>query len=54
MNMHELITELKTSVRWASCCLSGGYDMDIDNAIQGVTSTGRKVREKIIQIAVPY
>ena len=52
--MHELKTELKTSVRCASRYPSCGHDMRIVKVIGGATSTGRKVSEKFFQLALPY
>ena len=54
MIMHELKTEPKTSVRCARRYPSCGHDMRIDKVIGGATSTGRKVSEQIIQLALPY
>ena len=45
MIMHELKTELKTSVRRASRNPSYGQDMHIDKVVGGATFAGRKVSE---------
>ena len=47
MIMHELHNELKTSVNWACWCPPCGCEVTIDNMVGGVTSTRRKVREKL-------
>ena len=54
MIMHELLNKLKTSVHWS--ILMSPMKLQYDHVQHGWsgTSTGRMVREKIIQLAVPY
>jgi len=54
MIMHELLKKLKTSVYRCMLMSPGSCDMPIDNVAGATNSTGRKVREKIIQLALPY
>jgi hypothetical protein len=52
--MHEVLNKLKTSEYWCMLMSPGSCDMTIHDMAGATTSTGRKVREKIIQLALPY
>ena len=45
MIIHELTTELKKSVCYASRCPSQDQDMRIENVVEGATYAGRKLSE---------
>ena len=54
MIVHELLNKLKTFVHWSMLMSPWSCDMTIRNMAGPAASTGRMVREKIIQLDVPY
>ena len=54
MIMHELKTELKTSVPRIMLIPPSSSDATVDNENEGVASAQRKLSENFIQLAVHY
>ena len=53
MIMHELKTELKTSVPRSMLMSPSSSDVTVDNKEEGEASARRKLSENFIQLAVP-